>query len=204
MFEASCATPRYDGRRTTRACTDLPGVTTDGASHYLAGAGGKWKIDHVFPESVPANVRSRACSYTWISEGTTCRSPDKSVLLLDAQEEQGLQLRSATCAANGASGDVAYLNIDAIRLAPDTFVFWPGGGRCDVCGFVNQDRMYAVLPDYWSAFSYSLSLGGPTFAPTETEFMVDVGDVNTGTMVIQLNASYPEQTISLRSVVPGG
>ena len=206
VFEAECARPRYDGRRTTRACTDLPGVTSDGTSHYLAGAGGKWKIDYVFPESVPANVRSRACSYTWTSEGSTCHSPDKSVLLLDTEEEQALQLRSAACAANASSCEVAYLDIEAIRLAPGSPIFWPGGGRCDVCGFVYGDRMYAVLPDYWSGFSYKLSLGSAAFAGAgpETDFVVDVGDVNTGTMVIQLDASYPEQTISLAPVLPGG
>ncbi|HVJ92503.1 MAG TPA: hypothetical protein VM580_22030, partial [Labilithrix sp.] len=95
-----CASARYDGQRTTRACADLPGAVADGSGYVLAASGGTWKIDYIFPADTPAAVRSRACSYTWIpTGGSSCAPPDMAALALDEGsgsfvERTSLQLRS--------------------------------------------------------------------------------------------------------------
>lgn len=176
-----CLPAVLEGNRPNRSCGDLPGAIAAGADFVLPAAGGSWRITSLFPNA-PAAVRDHACRYTWqAASNSTCATPDQSVLLLETgtPESRGMQKRSPGCVTTSNACPSAGLP------------HLPGGGSCEVCGFVFENRMYAIVPDYWTLFEFEL--GG---APRRT--VAASGDQ----VIVPLSSSYAPASVTIFHVVP--
>lgn len=147
-----CGTVRYDLRRVTRTCEDLPGAFVDAdGSTYVPGTGGRFKVERSLAgdPSAPASFVSKTCAYIW--ESASCAenpNPDLAKLLVEEPTEQ-IVPRAPGCQFTPNGCDV--------KVPPP--VVKDGGiptgiGRCEVCGFASQSQLWAVIPDGWTSFSY--------------------------------------------------
>jgi hypothetical protein len=142
---------RFDLRRTTRACEDLPGAYLENGVTLVHASGGHFRVGRLLDgTSAPDALKSRACIYTW--EPDACAGPDKAALLVEATED--LQLRSPDCITNPASCGIKPATPSPFRVP---HVIPNGPGRCEVCGYATNRSLWAVLPQNWSGFSYRLA-----------------------------------------------
>lgn len=140
---------RFDLRRKTRSCEDLPGAYVQGGVTFVPGSGGKYRVGRLLAgTAAPAVLQARACIYTW--EPDSCAAPDSSKLLLESTEK--VAERPSTCLTNPASCGIT---VTPPATHPPHSI--PNGpGRCDVCGFGTNRTLWVVLPPTWSNFSYQL------------------------------------------------
>ncbi|MDB4935720.1 MAG: hypothetical protein JWP87_2692 [Labilithrix sp.] len=143
---------RYDVRRKSRTCEDLPGAYVDANGATLVpGTGGRFRVGRLLEgTSAPDVFKAKACIYTW--EPDACAGPDKGKLLIEAEED--LQERSSDCITNPASCGIKPASPSPYRVP---HVIPNGPGRCEVCGFATNRSLWAVLPQNWSGFSYKLA-----------------------------------------------
>jgi len=142
---------RFDLRRQTRSCEDLPGAYLQGGATLVPGTGGHFRVGRLLAgTSAPAVLQAKACSYTW--EPDSCAEPDKSKLLVETAEN--LVERSPSCLTNPAACGPA-----TAAPSPPRFpsVIPNGTGRCDVCGFGTGRSLWVVLPQYWPGFRFTLA-----------------------------------------------
>lgn len=141
---------RFDLRRKTRACENLPGAVKQGDVWFIPGAGGKFRVGQLLAgTSAPPALQQKACIYTW--EPDVCAAPDKAKLLVEATEN--LLLRPSVCVTNPAACSVA----TTIPATHGPSINPNGGGRCEVCGYAGNHSMWVVLPPDWNGFRYQLA-----------------------------------------------
>lgn len=150
VLATSCEKKRFDLRRKTRACEDLPGAYVENGVTFVPGAGGRFRVGRLLAgTTAPAALQAKACSFTW--EPASCGAPDTAKLLVTTNEK--LSPRPDACLSRpGACGVVATL--PSTRFPS---VIPNGPGRCEVCGFATQRSMWVVLPPEWNGFSYQLA-----------------------------------------------
>jgi hypothetical protein len=142
---------RYDLRRQTRSCEDLPGAYVDNGATLVPGTGGHFRVGRVFEgTSAPEALKAKACIYTW--EPDACAAPDTAKLLVEPTED--LLERTNECITNPASCGIKPASPSPFRV-PHSIPNGPG--RCEVCGFAANTSLWAVLPQNWSGISYRLA-----------------------------------------------
>lgn len=128
--DGGCAVraPRYYAFLKAPSCADVP------------GAGGVWRVRPAFPEA-PASVRDIACAYTWTPEAADAT---EDVSVLEELEPSHL-----------AKGELVTVACEPPALGADalTDITAEGGAGaptgvtgCDVCGRVDDGRVYIILP----------------------------------------------------------
>ncbi len=140
---------RFDVRRATRACEDLPGSAPSGDAVVVPGAGGHFVVGRLLAgTSAPQALQDRACSYTWVPDA--CAQPDVSKLLVEPRED--LVRRPSICASAPASCGFKSVPLTSVppRAIPN------GTGRCEVCGFAQGRSMWAILPSDWNGFRFTI------------------------------------------------
>lgn len=142
---------RFDIRRKTRSCEDLPGAYVDGTGAVLVpGTGGHFRVGRLLDgTTVPEAFKAKACMYTW--EPDACAGPDTAKLLVEPSED--LDERPASCISNPASCTIKPVSPEPFRVP---HVIPNGPGRCEVCGFATNRSVYAILPTNMS-FSFRLA-----------------------------------------------
>jgi hypothetical protein len=142
---------RFDIRRKTRSCEDLPGAYVDGTGAVLVpGTGGHFRVGRLLAStSVPETFKEKACMYTW--EPDACAGPDKPKLLVEPGEN--LDERPASCISNPESCAIKPATPEPFRIP---HVIPNGPGRCEVCGFATNRSFFAILPTNMS-FSFRLA-----------------------------------------------
>lgn len=178
---------RFDLRRKTRACEDLPGAYAENGSTYVPGTGGRFRVGHLLGPNAPASLAARACSYTWLPDA--CAAPDKAKLLVEADEDLD---QRPDCAASPAACAVATANV--ATKAPSKIPNGPG--RCDVCGFASSSTMWVVLPPEWHGFSYQLA-GDTTLHNVFLDRSVDSPAV----VEVDLGAPVADQDVGLQLAI---
>jgi len=149
-----CSTPaptrRFDLRRKTRSCEDLPGAYVVDNTTFIPGNGGHYRVGRLLDGTgAPPVIQAKACIYTW--EPDNCAAPDTSKLLLEPDE--ALTERPAICISNPASCAPTVVPTSPFRVP---HVIPNGPGRCEVCGFATNNSLWVVLPDGWTGFQYKL------------------------------------------------
>lgn len=152
----ACSLTRFDVRRLTRSCEDLPGAVVEGGNTYVPGEGGRFKVERPLANTTaPASLQQKTCSYVW--EPAACGAPpDTARLLLEEPDPSDVEKpfeqlvpRRPGCEQLGPGG------CDVKTPAPAIDGGIPTGlGRCEVCGFVSGNHLWAVLPADWKSFSY--------------------------------------------------
>lgn len=144
----SCDVTRFDLRRVTRVCEDLPGAYVENGVTYVPGEGGRFEVRRTLAgTTAPPSLQEKTCTYTW--QPQSCELPDTDKLLVEEPTEQ-LVPRRPGCERLGPAGCM-------IKTPPprvDAGVIPTGLGRCEVCGFAADNHLWAVLPTDWTAFSY--------------------------------------------------
>jgi hypothetical protein len=195
-----CAAPgtarRFDLRRKTRSCEDLPGAYVADNATLIAGAGGHYRVGRLLDgTSAPAVIQAKACIYTW--EPDDCAAPDTAKLLLESDEAP--TERPAICITNPAS-------CAPIVAPPSPFrtphVIPNGPGRCEVCGFAADKSLWVVLPDGWRGFQYKLPTEtAPHFvyldAPATPATPATPASTDTTVIEVPLDASVVDQDVAL-------
>jgi hypothetical protein len=174
---------RYDVRRATRTCEDLPGSAPSGDTFVVPAAGGHFVVGRLLAgTSAPQALQAKACSYTWVPDA--CAQPDVSKLLIEAHED--LVRRPSTC--SNAPASCAFKAVPLTSVPPRAI---PNGtGRCEVCGFAQGSYMWAILPSDWNGFRFSINgesrfvsgeqgayLGGLVEVPLDFGYEVEGQDV---------------------------
>lgn len=146
-----CGTTRFDLRRLTRTCEDLPGAVVEAGVTYVPGASGRFAVERPLAgTSAPASLQDKTCAFTW--EPVGCAPPDTSVLLVEEPADGGareqLVPRAPGChyLPGGCNISTPPPKVDGGNPT--------GLGRCEVCGFAANDHLWAVLPADWKSFSY--------------------------------------------------
>ena len=200
-----CAAPprRFDLRRKTRSCEDLPGATVVDNATLVPGVGGHYRVGRLLDgTSAPPVIQAKACIYTW--EADDCAAPDTAKLLLETGE--ALTERPDICITNPAACAPTVVPTSPFRTP---HVIPNGPGRCEVCGFAADKSLWVVLPDGWRGFQYKLPtdtephfvyLNPPaTPATSTTPAPTTPAPATTDTTVIEvpLDASVADQDVSL-------
>jgi hypothetical protein len=142
---------RFDLRRKTRTCEDLPNAYVENGVTFVPGNGGRFRVGRLLTgTTAPPSLQNRACIYTWENAGS-CAAPDKAKLLVEATED--LSARPSICVTNPAA---CVINNTLPATHPPHAV--PNGpGRCEVCGLATNRSLWVVLPPQWRAFEYQLA-----------------------------------------------
>ena len=142
---------RFDLRRISRSCEDLPGAYVQNGATLVPGNGGHFRVARLLEgTSAPDALKAKACIFTW--EPDACAAPDKAKLLVEPTEH--LDERPATCVTNPGSCGIKPAATAPYRIP---HVIPNGSGRCEVCGFASNRSMWVVLPQYWRGFKFQLA-----------------------------------------------
>lgn len=189
-----CAAParRFDLRRATRSCEDLPGAVVAGGVTSIPGTGGHYVVGRLLEgTSAPAALQAKACIYTW--EPDTCAAPDVARLLLEPGEAP--TERPATCISNPASCGPSVVPTAPFRVP---HVIPNGPGRCEVCGFASNRSLWVVLPDGWRGFQYRLtSASTPSFVYLDPPADPAQAPADVTVIEVPLDESVVDQDVSL-------
>ena len=189
-----CASPvrRFDLRRKTRSCEDLPGAYVAGGATLIPGAGGHYRVGRLLEGTgAPPVIQAKACIYTWEADG--CAAPDTAKLLLEPGEAP--TERPATCISNPASCGPSVVPASPFRVP---HIIPNGPGRCEVCGFATNRSLWVVLPDGWRGFQYKLaSEPAPRFVYLDPPADPAQAPVDATVIEVPLDAAVVDQDVSL-------
>jgi hypothetical protein len=142
-----CGETRFDLRRVSRTCEDLPGAYLEGGKTFVPGNGGRFEVERTLAGTeAPPHFQARTCTYTW--RPSSCAAPDTTKLLVEEPTEQ-LVPRAPGCEylPGGCS-------VKSPPPSVDGGIIPTGLGRCEVCGFATGNHLWAILPADYSMFSY--------------------------------------------------
>jgi hypothetical protein len=148
--EPWCGETRFDLRRVTRTCEELPHAFVENGTTYIPGTNGRFKVERTLAgTSAPEEAKSKTCSYVW--QPAKCGAlPDTDKLLIESPKEQ-IVPRLPGCQYLPPTTPGCYF----VAPLPQMDGSIPTGlGRCEVCGFAANDHMWAILPSEWTSFSY--------------------------------------------------
>jgi hypothetical protein len=146
---------RFDLRRATRSCEDLPGAYVEGGVTFVPGNGGRFRVGRLLAgTAAPAALQDKACSFTW--EPTSCAPPDKAKLLL-VPEPGGERLQERTSACLNDPAACKVVATFPGNHTPARFFIPNGPGRCEVCGYASNRSLFVVLPPSLTGFDYRLA-----------------------------------------------
>jgi hypothetical protein len=139
--EPWCGETRFDLRRVTRLCEELPGAFVENGVTYVPGTNGRFKVERTLATtSAPEAAKAKTCSFIW--QPKQCGAvPDTDKLLIESPKEQ-IVPRLPGCQYLPPTTSGCYF------VAPPPHVdgsIPTGLGRCEVCGFAANDHMWAVL-----------------------------------------------------------
>lgn len=188
----TAAARRFDLRRKTRTCEDLPGAYVADGATLVPGDGGHYRVGRLLAgTSAPAVIQAKACIYTW--EPDSCAAPDTAKLLLETGEAP--TERPASCISDPASCGPSVVPASPFRVPR---VIPNGPGRCEVCGFATNQTMWVVLPDGWRGFQYKLaSEPAPRFVYLDPPADPAQAPADATVIEVPLDTSVPDQDVSL-------
>lgn len=181
---------RFDLRRKTRSCEDLPGAYVEGGVTFVPGTGGRYRVGRLLAgTAAPESIQAKACSYTW--EPSTCVAPpDTAKLLVEPEPNERLHERPSTCLTNPAS--CASVKVPETTRVPVSWFIPTGPGRCDVCGYAKDRSIFVVLPPYYRGFDYTLA-----GEPTRYVFLDNAQSAEPSIVEVQLDHDVLEQDVSI-------
>lgn len=189
-----CEAParRFDLRRRTRSCEDLPGAVTVNGVTTVPGTGGHYVVGRLLEgTSAPPVIQAKACIYTWQPDG--CAAPDVAKLLLEPGEAP--TERPATCISDPASCGASVVPTAPFRVP---HIIPNGPGRCEVCGFATNRSLWVVLPDGWRGFQYRLSsASAPSYVYLDPPADPAQAPADPTVIEVPLDESVVDQDVSL-------
>ena len=189
-----CEAParRFDLRRRSRSCEDLPGAVVVNGVTSIPGAGGHYVVGRLLEgTSAPPVLQAKACIYTW--EPDSCAAPDVAKLLLEPGEAP--TERPASCISDPASCGPSVVPTAPFRVP---HIIPNGPGRCEVCGFATNRSLWVVLPDGWRGFQYKLaSASAPSFVYLDPPADPAQAPADPTVIEVPLGESVVDQDVSL-------